>query len=305
LDDPKAVKPDEDVTRRALDELFSLTRQYKSTRAYHELLEFITRFRFYAPYNAMLIHVQMPGATFVCPPHRWRENYQHRIKFGARPLVILQPMGPVMFVFDVSDTEPIDGAPPLPREVTSPFEPRGAKVGNHLDQTIENAKRDGVRIGPRQAGSQSAGVICVANASGYLDVITRLKPQRESVKVAVKYEILLNSDQSREGRYATLVHELAHLYCGHLGIPRQKWKSWPDRSGLSEGVREFEAESVCYLVCQRLGIVNPSAEYLSGYVDDNKDKDVPAISLECVMAASGLIEKMGRERLKPRKEDQQ
>ena len=41
------------------------------------------------------------------------------------------------------------------------------------------------------------------------------------------------------------------------------------------------------------------------YVDDNKDKDVPAISLECVMAASGLIEKMGRERLKPRKEDQQ
>jgi hypothetical protein len=28
------------------------------------LLEFITRFRFYAPYNAMLIHVQMPGATF-------------------------------------------------------------------------------------------------------------------------------------------------------------------------------------------------------------------------------------------------
>ena len=64
MDDPKAVKPDEDVTRRALDELFSLTRQYKSTRAYHELLEFITRFRFYAPYNAMLIHVQMPGATF-------------------------------------------------------------------------------------------------------------------------------------------------------------------------------------------------------------------------------------------------
>ena len=55
---------------------------------------------------------------------------------------------------------------------------------------------------------------------------------------------------------------------------------------------------MCYLVCQRLDIVNPSAEYLSGYVDDNKDKDVPAISLECVMAASGLIEKMGRERLK-------
>jgi hypothetical protein len=302
VESPEAAKSDEDVTRRALDELFSLTRQYKSTQSYHNLLEFIARFRFYAPYNAMLVHVQMPGATFVCPPHRWRDNYRHRIRFGARPLVILQPMGPVMFVFDVSDTEPLDGAPPLPREVTYPFEPRGAKVGNQLDQTIENAKRDGVRVGSRDAGSQSAGVIRVANAAGYLEVTTKLKPQREFVKVAVKYEILLNSDQSREGRYATLVHEFAHLYCGHLGIPNQKWKWWPDRKGLSEGIREFEAESVCYLVCQRLGIDNPSHEYLAGYVDNNKDKDVPPISLECVMAASGLIEKMGRERLKPRKD---
>jgi hypothetical protein len=52
-----------------------------------------------------------------------------------------------MFVFDVSDPEPMDRAPPLPREVTSPSDPRGAKVGDQLDQTIENAKRYGVRIG--------------------------------------------------------------------------------------------------------------------------------------------------------------
>ena len=65
---------------------------------------------------------------------------------------------------------------------------------------------------------------------------------------------------------------------------------------------EFEAESVCYLVCRRLGIDNPSEEYLAEYLEKNKDKDVPQISLECVMAASGLIERMGRERLKPRKD---
>ena len=63
--------------------------------------------------------------------------------------------------------------------------------------------------------------------------------------------------------------------------------------------REFEAESVCYLVCQRLGIDNPSEKYLAGYM--GKNKEVPPISLECVMAASGLVEKMGRERLGLRK----
>ena len=84
----------EEATRRSLDELFRLTHQYSSTKAYDGLLNFIRRFRFYAPYNAMLIHIQMPGARFVAPPHRWLYEYGQRIKPGAHPLVILQPMGP-------------------------------------------------------------------------------------------------------------------------------------------------------------------------------------------------------------------
>jgi hypothetical protein len=96
------------------------------------------------------------------------------------------------------------------------------------------------------------------------------------------------------------VHELAHLYCGHLGTPNEKW--WPHRRGLTHEVQEFEAESICYLVCQRLGIENPSAQYLATYFAKNEKGDVPPISLERVMASAGLIEQMGRGRLKPRKE---
>jgi IrrE N-terminal-like domain len=289
---------DTESTRRALDELFRLTHQYNSTKAYDDLLKFMARFRFYAPYNAMLIHIQMPGAKFVASPHRWLQNYRQRIKPGARPLVILQPMGPVMFVFDVSDTEPLPDAPPLPPEVTSPFEVRGGTIGNELERTIENAKRDGVRVSLRSAGSQSAGQIGTATTTASLEVVVRLAPKAESVRVPVRYELLLNSEHSREVRYATLAHELAHLYCGHLGTPNARW--WPDRSHLSVTVREFEAESVCYLACRRRGIDNPSEKYLAGYVEHNSD--VPKISLECVMTAAGMIEKMGHERLKPRKE---
>jgi len=36
-----------------------------------------------------------------------------------------------------------------------------------------------------------------------------------------------------------------------------------------------------------------------------QQSDVPEISLESVMAAAGLVEKMGRERLKPRKDTAQ
>jgi hypothetical protein len=129
-------------------------------------------------------------------------------------------------------------------------------------------------------------------------VLTRQNPAPEHISVPHRYELLLSSNLSVEARYATLVHELGHLYCGHIGTPNEKW--WPDRRGLPHQIREFEAESICYLVCQRLGIDNPSYEYLSGYI--GKNEETPAISVECVMKAAGLIEQMGRERLKPRKE---
>lgn len=297
-DSSPAADWDRAVARRALDELFSVARQYRTSRAYRELLDFVARFRFYAPFNAMLVHIQMPGATFVAPAHRWLRDYGRRIKPEAHPLIILQPMGPVMFVFDVTATEPQEGALSLPPEVERPFEVRGGRIGNELTETIENAKRDGINVAERDAGSQSAGEIRAAQPGQRLEVLVRTQPEREYVRVPLRYQLLLNANYSTEARYATLAHELGHLYCGHLGTPDDKW--WPSRLGLTHDVCEFEAESVCYLVCSRLGLDNPSDEYLSQYVQ--KHDETPSLSLDCVMKAAGLIEQMGRERLKPRKE---
>lgn len=290
---------DRGTAQRALDELFDVARQYRSAREYVSLLRFIKRFRFYSPYNAMLVHVQMHGATFVATPNRWMRQYQRRIKTGARPLVILQPMGPVLFVFDVSDTEPEPGAPPLPREVERPFEVERGHVGPQFEMTVENAKRDGICILDTSHGSQSAGAICRARpGSGPLLFQTRTRPEPEHVSVPRRYELIVNSELGREARYATVVHELAHLYCGHLGTPNPEW--WPDRRHLDRTTREFEAESVAYLVCARLNVDNRSAAYLSGYVRNSEE--TPRISLDCVLKATGLVETMGRERLKARKE---
>jgi hypothetical protein len=279
---------DDQLAKQALDELFRLTQQCRSSEAYHQLLQFVGRFRFYSSFSALLVHIQMLGATYVAPPRRWLRDYRHRIKPHARPLVILQPMSPVMFVFDVSDTEPLPDTPPLPREVVNPFEVRSGKIRNQLSNTIESAKRDGVRTNSRDAGTQSAGEI-QARPGGSQEVVLRSRPKRETVNVSVRYEVALNSRHPPEAQYATLAHELAHLYCGHLGTPNPKW--WTDRQGLDPMICEFEAESVCFLAWRRFGIDNPSNEYLSRYVKDNKE--VPPISLEAVMTASGLVERMG------------
>lgn len=150
---------DEEITKHAIDELFNLAKKDHSSKSYWELMRFITNFRSYSPYNAMLVHIQMPGARYVAPPNRWIKKYGRKIKPNARPLVILKPMGPVMFVFDVSDTEPGVNPVPLPPEVENPFEVRYGNVGGELERTIENAKRDGVQILLQKEGSQSAGSI--------------------------------------------------------------------------------------------------------------------------------------------------
>ena len=118
-------------------------------------MQFVGRFRFYSPFNAMLIHTQMPGAHFVCTARRWRKKYRREIKISARPIVILQPMGPILFVFDVGDTVPLPNAPTLPRRVEDPFQVRNGKIGGQLGLTIENAKRDGVRVSLRKHRTQA------------------------------------------------------------------------------------------------------------------------------------------------------
>ena len=119
-------------------------------------------------------------------------------------------------------------------------------------------------------------------------------------RVPLRYALEFGENTSEESRYATLAHELAHLYCGHLGTPNKKW--WPDRRGLAHNIREFEAESVSYMVCARQGIDTPSERYLANYVDT--EDQVPPISLDCVMKAATLIETMGGITLSPRKAEQ-
>jgi hypothetical protein len=140
-------------------------------------MQFIGRFRSYSTFNAMLIHTQMPGARFAATARRWHREFQRKIKVEARPLVILQPMGPVLFVFDVTDTDQLPDALPLPPWIEDPFGVLAGEVGRQFEQTIENAKRDGVSVSERGDGSQRAGSIQDAVPGGYLESPTTARAQ--------------------------------------------------------------------------------------------------------------------------------
>jgi hypothetical protein len=278
----------------ALDELFLEVGKYHYTRDYKELLDFIKRFPRVAPFNAMLVHVQRPGSTFFAKADYWY-SIGRKIRPGANPIVILKPFGPVEFVFDAGDTI---GDKPLPEEVIHPFANSGIRItAEQLEHFVESIRADGVLVYTAKHGTQQAGYIQRDSKFGDYDLIP-VRRGKTIYHVKHYFSLVINEDLDPSEIFATMAHELGHLYCGHLGTPNEKL--WKDRSRLDTNQIEFEAESVCWLVCERLGIKNPSAEYLSGYT--GKDGKIPDISVDTVLKAVGIIEAELETLKKPPKE---
>lgn len=230
------------------------------------LSELEARFTEYAPFNAMLMHVQKPGVTYVANTTDWARRFRRRPKQDARPLVILQPFGPVNFVFDVQDTE----GEPMPEGVLN-FEAMGDLSKwwwNHVDERLAKADIDLVQV---NQGDGRAGYI-------------QLKKNRIAVKQRNVFRLAVNRNHKKPTQFTTVAHELAHLFLGHLGAdPKRRVK---DRSHCDHAQREVEAESAAYLVARRAGIDPRSASYLDKYKDNFPDLD-----LHTIMRAAGEIER--------------
>ena len=102
------VDPNE---RALIDQLIAATRLYNTSAAVQDLLNFTIRLREFAPFNAMLLHIQKPGLTHAATARDWMKRFGRAPKEDARPLLILRAMGPVDFVFDILDTEGRDVPP--------------------------------------------------------------------------------------------------------------------------------------------------------------------------------------------------
>ena len=127
---------EEDSARSLLDQLLAESQLYKASKDYLELLEFTKCLRNFAPFNAMLLHVQKPGLRYAASAFDWMTRFERTPKENARPLLILWPFGPVALVYDVQDTEGKE----LPQDVDS-FFARGAITAEHIPAFIRTMER--------------------------------------------------------------------------------------------------------------------------------------------------------------------
>lgn len=76
--DRNLKKAREKEYKENIDELQFLVKSYRDSRHFKKLLDFVGRFPYLAPYNAMLIEMQRPGATFVLSGKEY-------LKLGRKP----------------------------------------------------------------------------------------------------------------------------------------------------------------------------------------------------------------------------
>lgn len=171
--------------------------------------------------------------------------------------------------------------------IHKPFKTKGEIPEKIYRSLVENLKFLGIKLDSVIYGSQQNAAI--RYCSGHSTIVHELKDKKGKVTGYVTlpqyYQISVNSNNNMTENFASIVHELGHFFCQHLPSPGDKW--WKQRN-VDHPIREFEAETIAWLVCERLGIENPSEKYLAGYI--SKFKNIPDVSIEMILKGVNQIE---------------
>ncbi len=293
-------------TRERLRELMGIALTIPTPEAILEFSAFASRLRGMGkagarrlgPYNIMMVFTQRPGAQAVASRSDWAKVGQ-TVRPDAIPILILRPNGPTMQVFELEDT--------LPRREKQPDRDAFATAGDFKAETLQGLieklsapdKRNlKVEIDLGDLGSNSAGWICeqpsLLPSSGQS---LQGEPGLGALHVGQQpghWRIMLNRRLTPAEQFATLLHELGHLFCGHVGPfeegnARADEYGWPDRSRIPYEAMEIEAELVSWHICERMGLVTGSAIYLRPHME-KATREMQAVDLDRVTRAIAKIE---------------
>ena len=247
-----------ETSQALIAQLISATELYSSSSARKALLEFTVRFRTFAPFNAMLLHIQKPGLTYAATAEDWKSRFNRVPKSNARPLLILRTMGPVDFVWDIQDTK----GDAVPCDAFA-FPALGNMTEIEFSAFLRRLRSQQIKIEVLDAGDARAGWIKLVSESD--------KPNGKNW-----YRVAYNGNHSVQTRFVTLAHELAHLYLGHMGADRGRRVS--DRKQVNRALREVEAETVAYIVAMRNGIEPRSESYIYNHMEALPELDFYAVT---------------------------
>jgi hypothetical protein len=276
---------------RQVRQLIKQALEIPTPEQFVQFLDFTTKFRRLSTWNAYMAHIQRPGARAIATEHEWRTAGRYVLP-DAVPIIILWPFSPIRLVYELDDT----GPPINNHNLCDFFAVKGEFKPAFLSRLTANLKKQRnfkITIENRRHGRDRAGS---AAAQGNLwnlenEEIRKLAESNAVITNEISnrrmpaFRIVVNDRLAPGDRFVTLAHELAHIFCGHLGPCGSRGGNdddeggWPDRRGVGKPEKEIEAEAAAFQVASRAGLVARSAEYLAPYV---RKADMSRLSPELI-----------------------
>jgi hypothetical protein len=286
------------VTQAHLRELMGVALTTPTPEAILEFSAFASRLHRLGPYNVLMVYTQRPGARAVASRSDWAAAGQ-TVRPDAIPILILRPGGPIMQVFELEDS--------LPQRDKDPRRDAFAAIGTFREETLKatidrlssatkrnlRVEVDFVEMGSGYAGWVSEQPRLPLSSGGSIHGEPDLKALKKG-EIKGHWRVMLNRRLKPAEQFATLLHELGHLFCGHVGAfdegnPLADEYGWPDRRSLPYHAKEVEAELVAWHICQRWGLVTGSAVYLRPHME-RAPEDMRHVDLDRVIRAIAKVE---------------
>jgi len=244
-------------TKELTDKLEAGVKDLFSSDKYKEYLKSMSHFHNYSSRNIMLIHTQMPKATRVASFKLWKERFNRSPKRGETALRIFAPIEikPKTQLFeklDPSINKPVldDDGKPVMEEMTE-LTKRG--MAFKLVPVFDVSQTVGEPL-PHLAED------LVGNVEHYEAFIDSLKaisplpivfePMNENQDGYCQYgeKIAIREGMSEIQTVSAIIHEITHARL------HDRDKTAETENVTPKEVKEIEAESVSYVVCQKYGI---------------------------------------------------
>lgn len=199
-------------------------------------------------WNNRLI-LMLHGASQVAGYHQWKKFGRH-VKKGAKAIWILAPR---MIKFKDQKTD----------------EDKTICKGFLAVKVFDIKDTDGKPLPDSMTTSSQVDLKTILSFTESLGYKVDKKPLAYSLGGYINDDgITLNSNKSELDNIGTLIHELAHGELGHVDSHEIR----------SADIKEQQAETVTYLVCERLGIERHSEFYLKAWkLSDDILKDFEKI----------------------------
>jgi antirestriction protein ArdC len=249
-------------TQELHDKITQMLQEYDYEK-WLDFLNFSTKFKQYSMINQFLIHYQFPQASYVKGYKAWQKLGRY-VKKGEKAIQIYAPRfkkitdkkkdatGKIQYdpsghpieeekqaltgftcvsVFDVSQTEGEEGTLPEPLDIQINGIAESGDYSKVLNQFLIEIKKE---------------------LPVYMD-----SKHDNGYYLLKEKEIHLNPNKNNSSKIETLIHEYTH----HLHIQKH------GGSDCDANSQEFVAESVSYLICNRIGIDTSkyAAPYLLNY----------------------------------------